>query len=297
MRSMERPRVRRLYDPAEMMLIEELQREIWGYGNVDSDPLYPARCLFSFTQSGGLVSLATIADQPAGFAVAWTGRNEPLGVYLHSQLVGVLAAFRNRGVGLALKLHQRDFARQRGLPLIRWTFDPLRAANARFNLGKLGAVCREFRVNYYGSLTNRFSRGLDSDRLWVEWHLEAPRVEHSLAGRAIPVPLDLPQCLETEIVKVKGFPLVRPVNRRHPEREECLLEVPSDWDRVQHLSPEIALEWRKASREPLIRLLDRGYLVVDLARVRNGSLQRCYLHLVRRALNEVLDPGLGTPLR
>lgn len=64
----------------------------------------------------------------------------PLGVDLHSHMAGVSAVGRGRNVGYALKFHQRGWASERGIEQITWTFDPLVARNAYFDLGKLGAV-------------------------------------------------------------------------------------------------------------------------------------------------------------
>ena len=65
-----------------------------------------------------------------GFALAFVALKET-GAYLHSHMVGVLAEYRDRGVGRLLKLAQREDALARGIDLIEWTFDPLQLKNAR----------------------------------------------------------------------------------------------------------------------------------------------------------------------
>ncbi len=49
-----------------------------------------------------------------------------------------------------MKLHQRAWAIARGIPVIEWTFDPLVARNAYFNIRKLGAMPVEYLPNFYG---------------------------------------------------------------------------------------------------------------------------------------------------
>ena len=49
---------------------------------------------------------------------------------LHSHITGVAPGGQHRGIGFALKLHQRAWALARAVPVIVWTFDPLVARNA-----------------------------------------------------------------------------------------------------------------------------------------------------------------------
>ncbi len=65
-------------------------------------------------------------------------------------MMGVLAEYRNAGVGRRMKLRQREDALARGIPLIEWTFDPLELKNAFFNIERLGAIVRRYAVNQYG---------------------------------------------------------------------------------------------------------------------------------------------------
>ena len=55
---------------------------------------------------------------------------------------------------------------------MRWTFDPLVARNAYFNLHKLGAVADRFERNFYGEMTDTLNRGERTDRVVVRWDLD-----------------------------------------------------------------------------------------------------------------------------
>jgi predicted GNAT superfamily acetyltransferase len=105
--------------------------------------------------------------------------------YLHSHMVAVLPEWQNRGVGRRLKFAQRDEALQRNLDLIEWTFDPLEARNAYFNVVRLGAVVLRYIPDLYGPSSSPLHRGLPTDRLLAEWHLKSPRVEAAVAGKPI----------------------------------------------------------------------------------------------------------------
>jgi predicted GNAT superfamily acetyltransferase len=113
-----------------------------------------------------------------------------------------------------------------GRDYIKWTFEPMRARNAHFNLNRLGVVVREYAVNFYGTdySTNLAEKGsvsgLDSDRLFASWDLKTPRVEafshreeFSLgnAERAIEIPADFsallksdPETARREVLRVRN---------------------------------------------------------------------------------------------
>jgi predicted GNAT superfamily acetyltransferase len=114
-------------------------------------------------------------ERMIGFTLAIVGFTNGL-VFLHSHMTGVLAEYRDRGVGRALKLFQREEALGRGIRLIVWTFDPLETRNAHFNLNRLGAISRKYFTNLYGFTSSPLHRGLPTDRLWAEWMLDSARV-------------------------------------------------------------------------------------------------------------------------
>lgn len=104
---------------------------------------------------------------------------------LHSHITGVLPAYQATGLGLSLKHAQRDWCRARGIATVTWTFDPMIARNAAFNLRKLGAVAVGYLPNFYGEMNDQFNAGQETDRLSVEWHLDGGP---SLVGEPVWVP-------------------------------------------------------------------------------------------------------------
>jgi predicted GNAT superfamily acetyltransferase len=77
-------------------------------------------------------------------------------------------------VGLALKLAQREQCLTHGITEMRWTFDPLLWANARFNLVRLGARVVGFFPHCYGDRRDAFNTGDRTDRVEVSWQLDRP---------------------------------------------------------------------------------------------------------------------------
>jgi predicted GNAT superfamily acetyltransferase len=177
--------IRELEDINEFQRCLELQRECFGFDDIN---LLPPRCFIVFNSIGGLALGAFEGDRIIGFVNAIPGVRESQ-PYWHSQMMAVTREYRNAGVGSALKLAQREHALQRGIRRIEWTFDPLESRNAHLNLQKLGAIVRQYRVNYYGR-TERDPE-LDTDRVVAEWYLDRPRVNPPAHARRIFIPEDI----------------------------------------------------------------------------------------------------------
>jgi len=175
--------LRPLESPADFHAALDLQKEIWGFEEIE---LLPLRLFVVARKVGGQVIGAfddSAVDRPMiGFLLAIPGLNKD-GAYLHSHMMGVRARYRNLGVGRRLKLAQREEALQRGIRLIEWTFDPLEIKNAYLNLHKLGAIACRYEEDFYGFSSSRLQGGLPTDRLVAEWELDSPRVEAILKGR------------------------------------------------------------------------------------------------------------------
>jgi predicted GNAT superfamily acetyltransferase len=283
--------IRKLSSPPEMESVVQLQQEIWGYGKEGSDQPYPARALLSISDSGGLVSGAFLAEQLVGFSLAWIGRERSSRrSYLHSQLVGVLPSFRHLGIGSRLKFHQREYAQEEDLELIRWTFDPLRAVNANLNLRKLGVVCQAYERNFYGRLNSYFSRGMESDRLWASWYVNSERVSQRLDGRVRGIALDkLPCATACETIGVEGYRLKR-IRDSYLDLEApgILIEIPDHFNLILAVKHSLALEWQRRIRELFHHYLSCGYIVDDFSSIERKGLNLGFYHLTNRSLQDLL---------
>jgi len=155
----------------------ELQRRIWRYSELE---LESRGILTVASRFSGQILGAFMDSQLIGFALAFANLTPGS---LHSHRVGILPEHQNSGVGLALKLAQRDDALKQGLSHIHWTFDPLQPRNAYFNLHKLGASACEIYPNLYGLTTSPLQAGLPTDRVLLDWDLLSVRVNDSLSGK------------------------------------------------------------------------------------------------------------------
>jgi predicted GNAT superfamily acetyltransferase len=164
--------VRSLHTLDEFHRCVAIAREIWRDDELDTEP-YITFVIAHHT--GGQVLGAFDGDTLVGFTKALVGLHDRI-PYLHSHMTGVLASHRDRRIGRLLKLFQRDEALGRGIRLVEWTFDPLETRNAHFNLNRLGGICRTYIPDFYGITTSPLHRGIPTDRLLVQWHLDSPRV-------------------------------------------------------------------------------------------------------------------------
>jgi predicted GNAT superfamily acetyltransferase len=169
--------VRKCEALAEFDACVVLQRDVWGESDVELTPSH----VFVVAARTGQVLGAFDGNRMIGFTLAFVGlhRDQP---YLHSHQTCVVADQRDRGVGRALKLFQRQEALGRGIRLVEWTFDPLETRNAYFNFNRLGAISRQYVPNFYGITSSPLHRGIPTDRLLVEWRLDSARTVAAVEG-------------------------------------------------------------------------------------------------------------------
>jgi predicted GNAT superfamily acetyltransferase len=177
--------IRQLNQLEEFAAVVRLQREIWGYDDVE---LLPQRLFVVAEKIGGQVLGAFAEGKMVAFCLGIPGLKAGGKFYIHSHMLGVLPQYRNTGVGRRLKLEQRDWALKHDIELIEWTFDPLQLKNAFFNIERLGAIVRRYVHNQYGTTTSVLHAGLPTDRLVPEWWIGSARVNALVNGDAFDRP-------------------------------------------------------------------------------------------------------------
>lgn len=128
------------------------------------------------------------------------------GFHLHSHMAAVLEGERDLNLGTKLKLHQYQWAQEKGLPFITWTFDPLVKRNAKLNLLKLGVEITGYFPDFYGVMIDSHNAGDRSDRLMAKWAITSqgpkPRLEQGelTSGQlAIEIPPDIVEIRKVDI--------------------------------------------------------------------------------------------------
>jgi predicted GNAT superfamily acetyltransferase len=256
--------MRVLPDLADLEAVVSLLHGIWQPD--PNNPLVTVEMLRALAHSGNYVAGAFDDGGMVGACFAFLAA--PPGAALHSHVAGVALKARGRGIGAALKLHQRAWAISCGLSQITWTFDPLVRRNAYFNLLKLGARPTEYLVDFYGEITDAINVGQGTDRLLLQWDITSAAVAEACRGNG--QEFDSGALLDREAVPAlrmseTGRPEVLSGESRRSGRI-ALVQVPPDIEAVRQADPPLAIEWRHAVREVLGEFLDAGAHVVGFTR-------------------------------
>lgn len=200
-------------------------------------------------------------DRVVGAALGFPARDAsvPGGVYLHSHMAAVVDGQRDRGIGAAIKQHQRAWAREQGIPVVSWTFDPLVRRNAHFNVNRLGVEVRAYHPDFYGVMTDAINAGDRTDRLVAWWEVDSERA-HAAERGDLTVP-DHDQVLSSarDLIRLHdGAPRLADLPRGG---ETVLVSLPDDVVSLRQADPELGLQWRLAVRAALTSAFDAGLRV------------------------------------
>ncbi|MBJ7359009.1 GNAT family N-acetyltransferase [Nocardioides sp.] len=241
--------VRSLEHLADLEGVVGLFTGIWGRSD---NPPMTLELLRALTKAGNYVGGAFDGDRLVGACVGFF--HAPGEDALHSHIAGV--SDTGRHIGFALKLHQRSWALLHGVSEIAWTFDPLVARNAYFNLVKLAATPTEYLPNFYGPMVDAINGDDDSDRLLVRWRLTDPHVTRACAGQNVGASAEDELAAGAAValgVGADGGPAPGALEGR-----TALVAVPPDIGRLREADPVLAQRWRVAVREALTGLAAHG---------------------------------------
>ena len=198
--------------------------------------LLPREMIHALGASGNVPWGAFDGAALVGYVLGWAGVDPDEGLHVHSHMLAALPDRRHRGVGFALKLAQRAQALERGIRVVRWTFDPLVARNAYFNLWKLGAIADRFRRNFYGEMSDSLNRGERSDRFFVRWDLARTPGPRKVGSAEAPVVL----------ARRGAADAPAPDRVEDPSGPVVLVEVPREYGELRERDPGLASAWRDA---------------------------------------------------
>lgn len=226
-----------LRERTELGQAQALADQVWGPAKV-----LPADILQAVTFAGETLLVATplSGGDPVGFAFGFLGWDPVL--HLHSHMTAVLPGWRSTGVGYALKLAQRHRCLRQGVRQIRWTFDPLVAANAAFNLLRLGAHATRFLPDFYGPMGDKVNGSDISDRLEVTWVVDQQTGGQSYSGGG-------PELIE---VDENGCPH----RAQTPAAPGTVMAVPHDYVGLRAAGDPRSEKWRRVTGEVLADIYD-----------------------------------------
>ncbi|KFU77302.1 Predicted acetyltransferase, GNAT superfamily [Amycolatopsis lurida] len=244
--------IRELTEIAELAAVVGLFESIWRSGP-GGRPV-STELLRAMSTAGNYVAGAFANGELLGACFGFFGN--PGKASLHSHIAGVAKAGAGRGIGHALKLHQRGWALLQDVSVITWTFDPLVRRNAYFNLGKLGARPIGYLPDFYGPMEDDINGSGDTDRLMVGWDLRSPEVRAAAFGEPVLIDAEALGAAKALSVDSDGGPSIGSA-----DGPTVLVAVPPDIERLRRTDPGRGDAWRVALREVL------GGLMADNAKV------------------------------
>lgn len=270
---------------------QRLEQLIWGTPPEDVVPIHVA---ITVVHNGGGLLGAFAEDGPAqtggmvGLCFWWPGIGTPTTqaqrpsdpmlsptprLKMCSHMAGVLPAWQGRGIGLQLKLAQRDAILAQGFTdWVTWTYDPLLRTNAVFNIRRLGAVCNTYERDLYGVMRDGLNAGTPSDRCQVDWWLSSERV----LGRVTKGEGHRnPNAVEAMPAYLRILPTVTaPAGYRAPAATPSSLDgaplaipIPDDIGAIRVADAALGMEWRLFMREILETAFAAGYAITECVHI------------------------------
>ncbi len=244
--------IRELDGLAEVAAGVSLQERIWGAAVCPKELLIPSQ------HEGGLLAGAfSSSGELVGMVYSFPTCDPAI---QHSHILATLEAWRGLGIGARLKWFQRQWCLERGIARLRWTVDPLRAANAELNIRHLGGTASTYYPDYYGEMQG-IDAGAPSDRLLLEWDLASPRV--TARSACVPVDAGFPQAANANRI-IGDSPVDPDLNLSNPE---ILVHLPEDFISLCRSNRDLALEWRHQDRQLLTHYFNHGYNILEFTRV------------------------------
>ena len=243
---------RLLESPEDFTQCEEIQRQTWGPDDVIPATMQKANShigginIGAFDNDGRLVGNAYGATGPFhGELVHW------------SHMVVVSQDYREQGIGIALKMKQKERCLDKGLTKILWTYDPLEARNGYINFNKLGVSVHDYVEDHYGSGDNNLLlSGLGTDRFIVEWDLledlPSPRSKSEFDN----------------LVVIEGPHGTPPFA---PPKEALGITLPKNIQELKIVESEEAMAWRMFTRQHIQNQLSNGFKVDFIDRDESGN--------------------------
>jgi predicted GNAT superfamily acetyltransferase len=269
-------KIRPINTLTDLRKCHEIQRATWGFTDL---MVFPYTQLISSAHNGGVLLGAYYGPDLVGFVYGYLGMSGTK-LYLFSQRMGVLPDYQSQGIGMKLKLAQRDQMLRKGIDLIVWTYDPLLGKNASLNIEKLGGIVRHYARDIYGAVNNPLQVGLSTDRFLLEWELMGNRVRERIRSTA-PRP-KAEHWLEPNQYKFVNYAawegnLPRPMaSDLELDDEVLLVQIPPDLNAIKRVDLGIARGWRESTRDIFETYFRRGYVLTGFARSSEAQMPNIY---------------------
>jgi predicted GNAT superfamily acetyltransferase len=143
----------------------------------------------------------------------------------------------------------------------------LESLNARFNIAKLGVICRRYFRHYHGEMTG-INAGIPTDRFEAEWWITSNRVDGRVVKQRPSLSLDAllsggALLVNETTVNENGLSIPPQDFLRSPDSNLLLVEIPANYQVIKRRDFDLALRWRLHSRQLLEEYFQANFLVTD----------------------------------
>ena len=221
-------KIAELFTTEDFESVLELQREIWGFKDIDILPTHLFRAFCEPKNPDGVLLGAFDGSNLIGFLFCLPTSEQKI---LLMHMIGILPKSQKRGVGTELMLKLKSISEARGIRKIVWTYDPLESVNANLYFHKLGAICRQYLEDYYTMHESKTHSGFPADRFKMEMYIDAQLRAKSLIG------ID-----DSDIFEV---------------------EIPANFQDLKNQNIDFALTARKKTRHFFAKINSENYIVTD----------------------------------
>ncbi|HEY9247259.1 MAG TPA: GNAT family N-acetyltransferase [Candidatus Methanoperedens sp.] len=214
--------IKRLEEMGEFYELLIVQRDAWGFEEIDVLPPHTLKAVSSLMGPNGIVLGYFIDEKLIGYLLTFPTSN-PGEILL--DMLAVSPDYQGKGVGYDLMLELRKTMLAQNINKIFWTYDPLESVNANLYIKKLGGIIFRHLIDYYGSIDSRIHSGLPTDRFMVEWKIRSRHVEN----------------------KIKN--INEEVDYVYDNRETRHVEIPLNIQELKKKDINLAIEWRMKTRK------------------------------------------------
>lgn len=307
-------RVERYLRASVLNDVVELEKRVWkreGYREVNAPMLYFElayltngliltafdESLFSPEERAEMAKKDSWyeGDHPIAFLACFADFDHN-GPFWYGARMGVDQHYQDKNIGEVLVNNLYDCAKERKIPRIRWTYDPLQSRNGYIYLRRMGARVREIGFNYYSAVftNDQFNRGISTDRFVVEWEIGSKRVKERMEEGKIP---NFDESLMTPENMVNEIELDEQGLERHGQKwlfksrlSPIFVEIPYAQDRLLETDRVKAQALRDKCRALFMHYLARGYVVNDFVlRKTPDGRRRAYYRLDQDEQCQTLD--------
>ena len=227
---------------------------------------------FTVTRRVGAVLVGALDDDKVvGFVFSIAGFRDRVPIHW-SELMGVMPDYRNHGLGRRMKLKQRELCLAAGVAHIEWSYDPMVARNAHFNINRLGVDVIDYIPDFYLSTGSKIHT-LKMDRTIADWNLDSPGVIERIDARIALVPAHDAAIINNPDGSTELDPLAAGTTVR--------VEIPADIWAVADDDHDAANAWQSGVRTAFTSAMAGGFTVSGF--YRDSDTDRCFYVLSNTA--------------